>query len=141
MTANRDFGIPDIELPCAKGGTVNPSFFVGHELVVLFCPSDRTAAAKELAQYNARADQLSYNDAWMVAVCDPVETLPGSRITLAGDEDLRGWRTFCGRLDPAVQLPRDEGAVFLFGRGGCLQRMWEGTGHAADVVEELGTRM
>lgn len=141
MTANRDFGIPDIDLPCATGGTVNPSFFVGHELVVLFCPSDRQAASKELADYNLHADQLAYNDAWMVAVCDPVETSPGSRISLAGDTDFRGWLSFCERLDPDMRPSRDAGAVFLFGRGGCLQRMWEGPGHVTDVVEELGKRM
>lgn len=141
MTAIRDFGIPDIDLPCAKGGTVNPSSFAGHELVVLFCPSDRQAAAKELADYNLHADQLAYNDAWMVAVCDPVETPPASRISLAGDKDSFGWRSFCGRLAPARQPSRDEGAVFLFGRGGCLQRMWEGSGHASEVTEELGKRM
>jgi peroxiredoxin len=37
MSATRNYGIPDIELPLPKGGTVNPSDFAGHELVVLFC--------------------------------------------------------------------------------------------------------
>lgn len=141
MTADRDFVIPDISLPSPKGSTVNPSFFAGHELVVLFCPSDSAGAEKELADYNRHTDQLAYNDAWMVAVCDAIQTPPGSRISLAGDTDSRGWQSFCERLDPPKRPPREAGAVFLFGRGGCLQRMWEGSGHAAEVVEELGKRM
>lgn len=122
MSAKRNYGIPDIELPLATGGTVNPAYFVGHELVVLFCPLDRVAAARELADFNRHADQLSYNDAWMIAVCDDTKTLPATRMTLAEDPDLSAWKAFGESLDPPEQLPREEGAVFLFGRGGCLTR-------------------
>ena len=41
---------------------------------------------------------------------------------------------------PAVALRREEGATFLFGRGGALQRVWAGSGHAADVLDELADR-
>jgi peroxiredoxin len=141
MSARPKHGIPDIELPAPKGGTVNPSDFAGHELVVLFCPLDRIAAARELADYARQADQLSYNDAWMIAVSEDAKTLPASRMTLAADPDLGAWRAFGESLDPPHQLPREEGAVFLFGRGGCLTRAWQGPGHADDVVHELGERM
>lgn len=82
-----------------------------------------------------------YNDAWMIAVCDDTKTLPASRITLAADMDLGAWRVFGECLDPPEQLPRDDGAVFLFGRGGCVTRAWRGPGHANEVVGELGERM
>lgn len=141
MSAKLNYGIPDIELPLPEGGTVNPSDFAGHELVVLFCPLDRVAAARELADYNRHADQLSNNDAWMVAVCDDPKTLPASRITLAADPDLGAWRAFGECLDPPEQIPRGGGAAFLFGRGGCLTRVWQGPGHVDDVVKELGERM
>lgn len=141
MSAKLDYGIPDIELPLSEGGTVNPSDFAGHELVVLFCPLDRVAAGRELADYDRYADQLSYNDAWMIAVCGDTKTLPASRVTLAEDPDLEAWRAFCESLDSPEQLPRQEGAVFLFGRGGCLTRAWPGSGHANEVAGELGKRM
>jgi len=141
MSAKLKYGIPDIELPLPKGGTVNPSDFAGHELVVLFCPLDRDAAARELADYNRSADQLSHNDAWMIAVFDDTKTLPASRMALAADPDLGAWRAFGESLAPPRQLPREEGAVYLFGRGGCLTRVWQGSGHATDVIGELGKRM
>ena len=141
MSTKPNYGIPDIELPLPKGGTVNPTDFIGHELVVLFCPSDRTAAARELEDYNRHADQFSYNDAWMIAVCDDAETLPASRMTIAADPDLAAWRAFRECLDPPTQLPREDGAVFLFGRGGCVTRAWPGSGHADGVAIELGKRM
>jgi peroxiredoxin len=141
MNTKPNYGIPDIELPLPTGGTVNPTDFIGHELVVLFCPLDRGAAARELADYNRIADQLSYNDVWMIVVCDDATTLPASRMTIAADPDLAAWRAFRECFDPPVQLPRLDGAVFLFGRGGCVTRAWPGSGHARDVVKELGERM
>lgn len=141
MSSQPNYGIPDIELPLPKGGTVNPTNFVGHELVVLFCPLDRGAAARELADYDHYADQFSYNDAWMIAVCDDTDDLPASRIAIAGDPDLDAWRVFGESLDKPGRLSREEGAVFLFGRGGCLTRAWQGSGHVNDVVGELGKRM
>ena len=141
MSTKPNYGIPDIELPLPKGGTVNPADFIGHELVVLFCPLDPSAAARELEDYNRHADQFSYNDAWMIAVRDDAETLPASRMTIAADPDLAAWRAFRECLDPPAQLPRADGAVFLFGRGACLTRAWGGSGHANDVVNELGKRM
>lgn len=141
MSTKPNYGIPDIELLLPNGGTVNPTDFVGHELVVLFCPLDRDAAARELADYDRYADQFSFNDAWMIAVCDDTEALPASRITIAADPDLGAWRAFGECLDPPEQLPREDGAVFLFGRGGCVTRAWRGSGHANDVVKELGKRM
>ena len=141
MSARRTYGIPDIDLPLAKGGIVNPSDFAGHELVVLFCPLDRRAAERELADYNRNADQFSYDDAWMIAVGGGTNVLPASRMTLAAEPDRRAWEAFGETMDPPKRLPREEGAVFLFGRGGCLTRAWQGPGHANDVASELGKRM
>ena len=141
MSARPKHGLPDIELPSPGGGTVNPTDFAGHELIVLFCPLDPGAAEREMADYGRRADQLSYNDAWMIAVGEDPKVPPASRTTLASDADLGAWRAFGESLDPPRQLPREEGAVFLFGRGGCLTRAWQGAGHASEVEAELGKRM
>jgi hypothetical protein len=141
MSTKPNYGIPDIELPLTKGGTVNPTDFAGHELVVLFCPLDRVAAEREMADYNRQADQLSYNDAWMIAVGDAGKVEPASRMTLAREPGPGAWQAFGESLDPPRQLPRKEGAVFLFGRGGCLTRAWQGAGHAREVADELGRRM
>lgn len=141
MSVRRQYGIPDIALPRPQGGTVNPSDFAGHELVVLFCPLDHEAAQREVADYNRLAERLSYNDAWMIAVGDGGHVEPASRIAFAAETDLAAWRAFGESLDPPQLLPRDEGAVFLFGRGGCLTRAWLGPGHASEVASELGKRM
>lgn len=141
MSTKPNYGVPDIQLPMLKGGTVNPTDFIGHELVVLFCPLDRGAAAREVADYDRHVDQLSFNDAWIIAVHDDPEILLASRIQVAGDPDLRAWRAFSKCLDSPELTSREEGAVFLFGRGGCLTRAWPGSGHASDVVKELGKRI
>lgn len=141
MSAKINYAIPDIDLPLPKGGTVNPSDFAGHELVVLFCPLDPVAAAQEVADYDRLGDQLSYNDAWMIAICDDTKSLPATRMMLAADPDLAAWKAFCENLEPPEQVLRKDGAVFLFGRGGCLTRAWQGPGHADEVVSELGKRM
>lgn len=141
MNMKRSYGIPDIDLPSREGGMVNPADFVGHELVVLFCPLDEATAARELEDYNRFADQFSYNDAWMIAVGEGGNVQPASRMAFAGDPGPGAWQAFGETLDPPRQLSREEGAVFLFGRGGCLTRAWEGPGHAADVARELGKRM
>lgn len=123
MDTRRLYGIPDIDLPLPGGGTVNPSDFAGHELVVLFCPTDRGAAVRELTDYQRNADKFSYDDAWMIAVGGGINVLPASRMTLTGEPDRRAWDAFCETMDPPRRLPREEGAVFLFGRGGCLTRL------------------
>ena len=139
MSVKLNYGIPDIELPLPEGGTVNPSDFAGDELV-LFCPLDRVAAARELADYDRHADKLAYNDAWMIAVCDNTKAMPATRMTLTAEPDLSAWKAFGESLDPPEKLPRKEGAVFLFGRGDCLTRAWRGNGHGNEVVSELGKR-
>ncbi|MDV3258119.1 MAG: redoxin domain-containing protein [Sphingomonas sp.] len=141
MNSSPGHGIPDIELPLPGGGTVNPADFAGHELVVLFSPLDEAAAAQELADYNRYAQQFSYNDAWMIAVGGSGRTEPASRFTLAGEPDGGVWQAFGESFEPSEALSRDEGGVFLFGRGGCLTRAWPGPGHAREVAEELGQRM
>ena len=141
MPEHRTYGLPDIELPGVSGEKVNPSNFAGHDMIVLFCPKDRRIAAQELAAYNKMSEALAYNDAYMIAFGDADAGLPASRILLAGDPDERAWDAF-GKCVPANQRPDPgEPAVFLFGRGGCLRRVWRGAGHADDVMCSLGERM
>ena len=140
MQDSRTLGLPDVELAGADGATVNPSNFAGHDLVVLFCPPDRQAAARELAEYNSLADALTYNDAYMVAVCDPGEGKAASRVCIASDAG-RAWEAFGKCLDNQERDSTAEGATFLFGRGGCLRKVWPGVGHANEVMQALGERM
>lgn len=140
MPSARTLGVPDIELVGAKGRTVNPSDFAGHDLVVLFCPADRQAAARELAEYNRSAEVLAYNDAYMIAVCDSHAGAPASRISVATDAE-HAWNVFGKCLSERERLTYEEGVVLLFGRGGCLRKVWQGVGHASDVAQALGERM
>jgi hypothetical protein len=140
MQDPRTIGLPDVELTGAQGAKVNPSNFAGHDLVVLFCPEDRKAAAQEMAEYNMLTDALAYNDAYMIAVCDPEAGLPASRISIASDAK-RAWDAFGKCLDDHQGGPRGEGTVFLFGRGGCLRQVWQGVGHASEVARALNERM
>lgn len=140
MQDSRAYGIPDIELASQHGGTVNPSNFVGHDLIVLFCPAEPLAAASELASYNALAEALAYNDAYMVAVCCAEAGSPASRILISADSE-RARDAFGKCLDGTERLRADEGGVLLFGRGGCLRQTWHGTGHAREVIQALGERM
>lgn len=134
------YGIPDIELAGQLGGTVNPSNFAGHDLIMLFCPPEPLAAASEFASYNALADALAYNDAFMIAVCGAEAGSPASRILISTDTE-RALDAFGKCLDGTERLRADQGGVLLFGRGGCLRQTWHGTGHAREVIQALGERM
>lgn len=140
MPETKTLGLPDVELAGADGASLNPSYFAGHDLVVLFCPADRQAAAQELADYNALTDALAYNDAYMVAVCEPTTGRPASRICIASDTD-HAWEAFSKCLGKHPRALVKDGAVFLFGRGGCLRQVWQGVGHAKEVAQALDERM
>lgn len=134
------FGIPDIDLPRASGGTVNPSAFAGHVLVVVFCPAASEREAAELAEYRNLSPRLSAYDGWLVTVSEraingqPVEKRSG---TAAVDSDGSAWAAFREIAPPELDLDRSKGATFLFARGGSLERVWPGLGHASEVIEEL----
>jgi hypothetical protein len=134
------FGVPNVDLAGRQGGTVNPADFAGHELVILFCPAEKEAAAAELTAYNSLADSLAYNDAYMVAICGDEAGSPASRILLSTDTE-RAWKAVSKCLDGTEKPDPAEGVVLLFGRGGCLTRVWRGIGHADEVAKALGERM
>jgi hypothetical protein len=140
MQETQAFGVPHVDLTSQQGGTVNPADFAGHELVMLFCPAEKEAAVAELAAYNALSDALAYNDAYMVAICGAEAGPPASRIVVSADMGL-AWHALAKCLDGTKKPDPDEGAVLLFGRGGCLTKVWRGVGHANEVAEALGERM
>jgi peroxiredoxin len=139
------FGIPDIALPKAGGGFVNPSDFAGHQLIIVFCPTEPSAAARELSEYGAQASELCDNDAWIVGICDDeAESSVAAKescFSVAADQERAAWEAFRSLSGHRRELQRDKGAVFLFGRGGSLQRAWAGAGHASEVTRELKQRM
>ena len=135
--ANSRYGIPDVELPKVGGGTVNPADFVGHEVIVLFCPADAEAAERDVADYVLHLDDFCESDAWVIGICDkeqPPCAHPDGPLTMALDGQGLAWHAFQDLLEPGRQIPRKQGAVFLFDRGGGFRRSWAGSGHAADVA-------
>ena len=139
-TTHLRFGIPDIELTRTAGGTVNPACFVGHVLVVLFCPTAPEIEAAEVVEYQKLSSELSAFDGWLVTVSESAsvpEQDPQRATAAARDADGSAWAAFREIAPPALKLDRAEGATYLFGRGGSLQRVWPGRGHASEVLREL----
>lgn len=137
------YGIPDLELQRPGGGSVNPANFIGHELVVLFCPADRHAAARDLADYALHMKDLCDTDAWIVGICDgdvPSCDHGTGPFMMAEDRGRLAWDAFQHLLQPGERTSRELGAVFLFDRGGGFRRSWAGSGHAADVARALRER-
>ena len=66
------YGIPDIDLPWSCGGTVNPSCFAGHQLVVLFLPTDPGQGRAEFMSYDKLAGELAGSDAWYLVIGDEI---------------------------------------------------------------------
>ncbi|HEU4697467.1 MAG TPA: hypothetical protein VFR92_10955 [Sphingomicrobium sp.] len=133
------FGIPDVELQWTCGGTVNPSCFAGHQLLVLFLPVDERQQAAEFESYEQRSDELSGTDAWFLVVA--AEAADGSqkgKVPVALDPTGTAWAAFNKVAN--VKLDRSQGAAFLFTRGGAFHRVWPGRGHADEVVRELLSR-
>lgn len=137
------YGIPSVELERLDGGTVNPASFIGHELVVLFCPADADAAAHDVADYARHTKEFCDSDAWIIGICKdeapPCEHGAGS-LTMVHDHNGLAWNAFENLLGGEEQASREAGAVFLFDRGGSLRRAWAGPGHAAEVSRAVGQR-
>jgi peroxiredoxin len=139
-TAPLKFGIPDITLACGAGRTINPSAFAGHELVVVFGPTDPEQAARELEAYRKHAADLVAGDTWILVF----ESQSGQRTPdqtgnplLIADPEQRAWVAFRDLTHSPETLDRADGATFLFTRGGCLHSYWHGAGHVHEVIEEL----
>lgn len=137
-TSELNFGVPDIELEWASGGKLNPSRFVGHQLLVLFLPLNESKAAVEREHYGRLASEFAKHDSWLVMIGGSAQPgfSQGSRVAL--DPDDIAWSAFT-RLAKR-ELDRSAGAAFLFTRGGSLFRSWEGSGHAGAVLTEIGMR-
>jgi hypothetical protein len=137
--AHLKFAIPDLELGCEAGLKVNPSSFAGHELIVLFCPTGRESAAKEIGDYRSRADEFVKHDAWLLTFADDGQALEESRgkLLIIPDANRRAWAAFRNLTGRADEFDRSNGATFLFTRGGNLHRYWHGPGHLHEVLEEL----
>lgn len=141
-TTSLRYGIPDLEFGCAPGKTINPSSFIGHELVALFCPLEPSAAARETAAYRHHCAEFAQRDAWLLTFadsCADVAVDGESRLVTIADPDRHGWVAFRDLTDHPEEMDRSSGATFLFTRGGGLHRYWHGTGHVDEVLAELRT--
>lgn len=141
MSEVQEFGIPDVELSCGPGKTLNPTHFAGHPLVMLFCPAEQAAAERELAAYNGLSDALANTDSYLVAISGRGAVTPASRVSIVQDPKQRAWNAIRQKLGGNDGRQLTEGAVILFGRGGCLNRAWTGAGHVGEVKQALGERM
>lgn len=133
-----NFGIPNIDLPWSCGGTVNPSCFAGHQLVVLFLPTDERQQAVEFDSYQEFAKDLAETDAWFLVIGSAPEGGGERSVPVALDLGGKAWEAFNELA--RVKLDRAQGAVFLFTRGGAFHRVWPGQGHSRDLVQELLSR-
>lgn len=142
VASELNFGIPDVDLPWSCGGTVNPSCFAGHQLFVLFLPADQRRQAAEIKSYDALADAFTGTDAWFLVIGRP-ETFPllQRSAPIAFDPEGAAWSAFDRLAEGKLTSKRDEGGAFLFTRGGALHRVWNGPGHAAELVQELESRL
>lgn len=143
-TAPLKFGIPDIGLTCGKGGTINPSTFAGHELVVVFCPTDSEQAAREIDAYRKHAADFVARDIWILTIgdqCEPTTRVQAGNPMLIADTDRHAWVAFRDLTHSPETLDRADGATFLFTRGGGLHCYWHGSGHVHAVLEELRSPM
>jgi hypothetical protein len=131
-----NFGIPDLDLQWTCGGTVNPSCFAGHQLLVLFLPTDEGKQSAEFESYEKLADELAGTDAWFLVIGTALPK-PGN-VPVALDPTGKAWAAFNDIAK--VKLDRTEGAAFFFTRGGAFHRVWPGQGHAAQIVRELRSR-
>ena len=140
LTSELNFGIPNIDLPWSCGGTVNPSSFAGHQLLVLFLPADERQQAAEFESYEKLGQELAGTDAWFLVIETEHGQGPQKRkIPIALDQDEKAWKAF-KKVAKRIKLDRAEGAVFLFTRGGAFHRVWPGYGHSSEVLEELLSR-
>ena len=133
------FGIPNIEVGAALGLKINPSSFAGHELIVLFCPTDPGGAAQERAAYQAHNTDFVERDAWLLTFAGDGEAIvdgPARNLTIP-DRNRRAWVAFRDLATHPEEFDRSSGATFLFTRGGNLRRYWHGPGHVKQVLEEL----
>lgn len=136
------FGIPDLELGCTSGSTINPATFAGHELIALFCPLDPSEADKELAAYGRHRAEFVERDAWLLTFADECGELAvdgGSRLLTIPDGDRHAWVAFRDLTEHPEEFDRSSGATFLFTRGGSLHRFWHGAGHVDELLAELRT--
>jgi hypothetical protein len=133
------YGVPNIELDWSSGGTVNPTCFVGHQLVVLFLPKDARQQTAEFESYEKLAEELSGTDAWFLVVGDRPYVKNGAKTPVALDPDDKAWAAL-KEIAGDAKLDRSTGAVFFFTRGGAFHRAWAGVGNADAVVKELLSR-
>ena len=138
--ADLKFGIPNLELGCSSGATVNPASFAGHELIALFCPLDAAAAAQEITSYRHHCAEFVERDAWLLTFaerCDDLSVDGAARVLTIPDPERHAWVAFRDLTAHPDEMDRSSGAAFLFTRGGGLHRYWHGAGHVDEVLAEL----
>ncbi len=146
MTGTRTCArIPDIPLQRLGGGAINPASLAGQELVVLFCPVDPHAAAREIDSYRSLAAEFQDHGVWLLgiladAIEQPRHASGEAEISLAQDPSGAAWSKFESLLGAGETAERTAGAAFLFARWGSFTHSWRGAGHAKEVLEEARRR-
>jgi hypothetical protein len=139
LAADLNYGIPDIELPW-NGGTINPSCFAGHQLLVLFLPAEQERKAAWFDACTSLSQELPATDAWLLVIgTAPAAAAEGCPFPIALDRDGKAWDAFRNLAD-GRGLDRRDGATFLFARGGALLRAWAGRAEPGTVAGVLANR-
>lgn len=135
--------IPDVSLQRVEGGELNPSALIGQKLIVLFCPADPEAAAREVDEYRALANGFKDHGVWIIGVLAEGMEAPRHDTgdpSIALTRDTGGaWAAFEPWLEN-FGADRAQGATFLFEQWGCFGHAWTGVGHAGEVLEEARRR-
>jgi peroxiredoxin len=134
----------DVPLRLLEGGATNLGHFCGQKLVVLFCPTDPVAAARELLAYEALAPALEESGAWLVGILEWTGDAPAggreSPINLGLDPDGSAFLALSRGADPRIDFDARAGAAFLIDRDGTVRHAWPGTGHARRALAGVRER-
>ena len=132
--------LPDVPIELIGGGAANLAHFCGQKLVVLFCPANREAAAREIAAYEALAPEFEGAGTWVVGLV--AGRAPGLRgrpssahIHLGVDVGGRAFRELATHFPDAQAANPAAGAVSLVNRDSNVRHAWTGTGHAAETLD------
>jgi peroxiredoxin len=133
----------DIPLRLAAGGTTNLGHFCGQKLIVIFCPADAPAAAREIEAYEALMPDFERSGAWLVGVLEPpgrdMAGRPASSVSLGLDPDGSAFLALARAL-PDMDFDARKGAVFVIDRDGIVRHGWQGIGHAKEALNEAAQR-
>ena len=130
------------------GAQIDLADFRGQKLALFFCPANVSEAAREVAEYRMAADDFERSGVWLIGMV-PDQLAPGYAKDSAGHHlciahdpggKLRSRLTTLSAVADHEGERETEGATYLFDRWGNLAGVWNGAGHARDVLRAAESR-